>query len=226
MRNQFSLEISNPCSEKFNQFKKTKQGGFCNSCQKEVVDFTGMSPNEIINYFKQNSNQKTCGQFADFQLTTYIENTKPKKHNYFAKIGLACLSLFSFNTIQAQVNKPKPVIEVKSPSKSIQKPLEKIIVKGTIIDVNDPLPGASVVLEGTTIGVETDFDGRFTFPKPLKAGDVLIISFIGYESKKVIIENNKSVSTISLNVKLEEDSHLLLGAVNVKQVYSSKRKNK
>ncbi|MFT4575860.1 MAG: iron complex outermembrane receptor protein, partial [Polaribacter sp.] len=56
---------------------------------------------------------------------------------------------------------------------------------GKVVDQsNDPLPGASVVVKGTTNGTSTDFDGNFTIEASSNAG-VLVISFVGYETKEV-----------------------------------------
>ncbi|MDX1463599.1 MAG: carboxypeptidase-like regulatory domain-containing protein, partial [Marinirhabdus sp.] len=53
-----------------------------------------------------------------------------------------------------------------------------------------PLLGATVVLKGTTIGVNTDENGRFTFPKKLKENDVLLVTFLGYKNSEIIIEDD------------------------------------
>ncbi|MBE7691367.1 hypothetical protein G1K75_00165 [Tenacibaculum finnmarkense] len=220
MKNQFSLEINTPCSEKFNEFKPTKLGGFCNSCDKEVIDFTKMTTQEISCYFKNNTSKNTCGQFNKKQLTTY--NEKPirrKKYGFSATFGLAVLSLFSFNTTQAQEgNTPidKNNIDLNNQEKDI-------LVKGVVSDESGPFPGVSVLLKGTTSSTETNFDGHFTFPKLLKKGDVLIFSFVGMDTKKVIIQNNNSVNTLNLKVTMAQDSCLLMGKVAVKKVYRSKK---
>ena len=53
MQNQINLDITTPCSENFNQFTPTPKGGFCNSCTKEVVDFTKMNANQIATFFNK-----------------------------------------------------------------------------------------------------------------------------------------------------------------------------
>ncbi|ALU75358.1 carboxypeptidase-like regulatory domain-containing protein [Tenacibaculum dicentrarchi] len=220
MKNQFSLEINTACSEKFNEFKPTKLGGFCNSCDKEVIDFTKMTAQEISYYFKNNTSKNTCGQFNKKQLTTY--NEKPirrKKYGFLATLGLAVLSLFSFNTTQAQ-KKNTPIdknnIDLNNEEKDI-------LVKGVVSDESGPLPGVSVILKGTTSSTETNFEGDFTFPELLKKGDILIFSFIGMDNKKVVIQNNNSVNTLNLKVTMTQDSCLLMGKVAVKKVYRSKK---
>lgn len=218
MKNQFNLEINKPCSENFNQFTPTKDGGYCGSCQKEVIDFSKMNSEEIINFFKNKSNQDTCGKFNTNQLKTNTENPpQRKKFSFWSGIGLACLSLFSFNTIQAQT-------EVTTQDTSKTKAQENSInIKGTVSDDTGSLPGVSVVLQGKTIGTETDFDGYFEFPKPLKKGDVLVFSFVGMESQKVVISNDNSTSNIELKVNMNSPSCFLLGKVAVKKIYKSKR---
>jgi len=59
-------------------------------------------------------------------------------------------------------------------------------ISGTVIDeeANSPLPGATVVIKGTQIGTTTDFDGLFSISEA-KAGDILVITFIGFDSAEV-----------------------------------------
>lgn len=221
MKNKFSLEINKPCSENFNQFTPTKLGGFCASCEKDVVDFTKMTSLEVINYFKIYNTKNTCGQFNRKQLTNYTEKSiRRKKYNYLSTLGIAFLSLFTFNTVHAQKinsSNEKNTTKVKTQQGNI-------VVKGNISDEAGPLPGVSILLQGTNTGIESDFNGNFTFPKNLKVGDTLLFSFIGMESQKVIIQNNSSASNIELKVNMELDACMLLGKVAVKKIYSSKKK--
>ena len=54
---------------------------------------------------------------------------------------------------------------------------------------NNPLPGASVVIKGTTTGATTDFDGAFSIDA--KQGDVLVISFVGFETQEVTYDGSE-----------------------------------
>ena len=64
------LSIKKPCSENFGAFRPTDTGGFCSSCQKDVIDFTKMSEAEVLAYF-ENRQEKTCGRFHPSQLKSY-----------------------------------------------------------------------------------------------------------------------------------------------------------
>lgn len=61
------------------------------------------------------------------------------------------------------------------------------MVTGTVTTESDglPLPGASVIVKGTTKGAQTDFDGKYTIG--VNSGDVLVISYVGMEPVEVTI---------------------------------------
>ncbi len=82
-------------------------------------------------------------------------------------------------------------------------------ISGTVMDagLGEPVPGATVIVKGTTRGTATDLDGRFTIP--LQADDqILVVSFVGYLTQEVEIGNQ---TTITIN--LEEDIQSLQEAV-------------
>lgn len=82
-------------------------------------------------------------------------------------------------------------------------------IKGTVLDAGygDPVPGATVMIKGSTRGMATDLDGKFSIE--LQAGDqILVVSFIGYTTKEVEIGNQTD-----LTINLEEDVKTLEEAI-------------
>ncbi|MFN3998348.1 SusC/RagA family TonB-linked outer membrane protein [Algoriphagus sp.] len=82
-------------------------------------------------------------------------------------------------------------------------------ITGTVMDarLGDPVPGATVIVKGTTRGTATDLDGRFTLP--LQADDqILVISFVGYLAQEVEIGNQANIT-----INLQEDIQSLQEAV-------------
>ncbi|MFA8449284.1 MAG: SusC/RagA family TonB-linked outer membrane protein [Bacteroidales bacterium] len=74
---------------------------------------------------------------------------------------------------------------------------------GTVTDENDePLPFVTVVVKGTTQGTTTGIDGKFTIG--VKDSDILVFSFVGYNTVEVPVANK---STVSVNMKT--DSRIL-----------------
>jgi TonB-dependent SusC/RagA subfamily outer membrane receptor len=64
------------------------------------------------------------------------------------------------------------------------------------------IPGVSVLVKGTQRGTVTDLDGSFSVQA--SDGDVLVISFVGYETKEVAIQNGTSQLEITLNSSLSD----------------------
>lgn len=65
----FRITIPKPCHEDWNTMTPEKQGRFCRSCSKTVVDFTEMLPGDIRHYFQENREKKICGHFRTAQLS-------------------------------------------------------------------------------------------------------------------------------------------------------------
>ncbi|MEC3966623.1 TonB-dependent receptor [Flagellimonas halotolerans] len=70
---------------------------------------------------------------------------------------------------------------------------------GTVVDgeLGGPLPGASVVVKGTSNGTSTDFDGNFTLEVNQSSG-TLIVSYIGFIKKQVEFTSTGNLGTIEL----------------------------
>ena len=79
-----------------------------------------------------------------------------------------------------------------------------IAVSGTITDANgDPLPGATVMIQGTVSGTASDVNGRYTITVP-NSNSVLVFSSVGFTTQEIIVGNNTNI-----NVPMAEDTRLL-----------------
>ncbi|MGY8914402.1 MAG: carboxypeptidase-like regulatory domain-containing protein, partial [Flavobacteriales bacterium] len=76
-------------------------------------------------------------------------------------------------------------------------------VSGTVSDASGPLPGASVLVKGTTNGTQTDFDGNYTLNN-VGSGATMVFSYIGYKPLEVAVNGRTSIS-----ITLEEDAQAL-----------------
>ena len=77
-------------------------------------------------------------------------------------------------------------------------------VTGTVKDATgEPMIGVSILVDGTTIGAVTDFDGNFTI-KDVPENGVLKISYIGYKDQKIAVAGKSS-----FNVTMQEDAAAL-----------------
>src|SRR5690606_12528974 len=76
-------------------------------------------------------------------------------------------------------------------------------VSGTVSDQNGPLPGASVLIKGTTHGTQTDFDGNYTL-NGVEDNAVLVFSYLGFTTQETSINGRTTI-----NVTLQLDAEAL-----------------
>lgn len=89
-----------------------------------------------------------------------------------------------------------------------------INVSGTILDeTNMPLPGATVLIKGTTSGTTTNFDGNFNLN--CKATDTLLFSYVGYLDHEVNANSKKN--KVNLNVDNTSDVVIVTGGFHTKK---------
>lgn len=103
-------------------------------------------------------------------------------------------SLSNGNFSVVITNNNAVIVKEKLPDN--RKEIQQLTISGKVVDENGmPLPGASILKKGTSNSTITDFDGKFSIK--VNKGDVLIISFIGYIQKEVLIDSQKDI-TVSL----------------------------
>ncbi len=89
-------------------------------------------------------------------------------------------------------------------------------IKGKVVDEKGhALPGVSVIIKGTSVGVSTDINGNFTIKIP-SSRQTLIFSFIGMETKEVNIKGKNN-----LNVTLLNDTQILNEVVAIATGYQN-----
>ena len=87
-------------------------------------------------------------------------------------------------------------------------------ITGVVSDQTGPLPGASVVVQGTTRGTQTDIDGRYSINA--SAGETLVISFVGYNEFKAVVGASNSINA-SLQEGIDIGEVVVTGALNIKR---------
>jgi TonB-linked SusC/RagA family outer membrane protein len=75
-------------------------------------------------------------------------------------------------------------------------------ISGTVTSDDGPLPGATVLVQGTNDFATTDFDGNFTIEAA--QGAILEVSFVGYTTQQVPVDGDQITITLALGNLLEE----------------------
>lgn len=76
-------------------------------------------------------------------------------------------------------------------------------VSGKVMADGQPLPGASVLIKGTTQGTTSDIEGKFTIAA--NPNTTLVFSFVGYTSKEVVVGNQTLINVELLSDNLLDD---------------------
>jgi TonB-linked SusC/RagA family outer membrane protein len=94
---------------------------------------------------------------------------------------------------------------------------QSVMVKGTVLskEDNQSIPGVNVVVKGSTHGVSTDFDGKYSIQADKK--DFLVFSFIGYQPQEVLVGEQKEINIVLELVSTNLDEVVVVG-------YGSKKK--
>jgi TonB-linked SusC/RagA family outer membrane protein len=115
----------------------------------------------------------------------------------------------------------KQIIIKNIPKDKEENPINLLIdqqleIKGTVTNSHGtPLPGVTVIIQGTKNGTTTDFDGKFSIK--VGSGNKLIFSFTGMESKVVKITNQTTIDVV-LEDSLEQlDELVIIGYGSVKK---------
>ncbi|MBE16787.1 MAG: SusC/RagA family TonB-linked outer membrane protein [Dokdonia sp.] len=89
-------------------------------------------------------------------------------------------------------------------------------VSGTVMEESGPLPGANVVVKGTSNGATTDFDGNYTLNN-VASDAVLVFSYVGYSTQEVPVDGRSTINvTLASDNALEEVVLIGYGQTRIK----------
>ena len=82
-------------------------------------------------------------------------------------------------------------------------------IKGVVSDADGSLPGVSITIQGTTTGVQTDFDGNYTIKA--KQGDVLVYNYLGYKTEQRTVGSESVINVTMTQDSTELDEIVVIG---------------
>ena len=93
----------------------------------------------------------------------------------------------------------------------------QVEVSGVVTDAADgsSLPGVNIIIKGTTQGAVTDLDGKYSISVP--SGSTLVFTYMGFDSKEVLVRNQKTIDVVLESTSLEMEELVVVG-------YGSKKK--
>lgn len=204
------LSIPEPCSEQRNSFTRTAQGGFCDKCQKEVIDFTGWNDARIAAHFQSNPST-TCGMLYKHQLKTYTVGVRDRGIQAWIPAlltGAAAMFISGEAAAQAPQSATKteqsPVVRKDRAAAA----LPRIQITGSVTDISGKaLPGINVVSKNPAEGMVTDANGTFTIDMAHSGNpEILTLSFIGMKTIAIPIPATPSVQAINVVMEADPDA--------------------
>ena len=189
------LQILNPCPENWAEMTPETQGRFCQSCQKTVIDFTQMSDNQVVLYFKEHSTENACGRFYPFQLNRpLIENITLKRRNRHAAWKYMIWSVLSVGTLasprmaysqddstEAPIEQAQPVLSDTTLINSNFRLMGKVIC-GQSLKI---IPNATIYVGENEVFITANKTGDFEIifsENSINENITLHISAVGYKT--------------------------------------------
>lgn len=167
MPRSLKIGIENPCSENWDNMMPDATGRFCLSCTKQVVDFSKMTDQDLVRFFKNYKGGEICGQLAPHQVNRELVSAPRKKSflPYFLRVTIPAMLLMHKGMAQQPVT-PGSQYEVNEAVKSDRNrpahAVSPVLIRGQVIDhEGSPVPYASVSITGTGQYSLADSTGEF-----------------------------------------------------------------
>lgn len=151
----------------------------------------------------------------DRLLKQQIANAQAKKYSNWENVANYYQTLLAWWNKDTKYSppKPKPISKPKKPRADRTSNRGVVAtginrtpgtVSGVVTDRQGPIPGANIVVRGTSRSTQTDFDGKYTIQ--VNPGEVLDVSFVGMQNRSYTIGNNANYNfqLNNNNVALEE----------------------
>lgn len=214
------VEMNFSCPERIDEMSPTNNGRFCDSCQKDIIDFTEMSNDEVHEQLK-NVTSKTCGIFKKRQ----VMNSYRVELGSRFRLAFMLVFLLGVSSTDILAQDTLPIFPA-----SIQKDLvaDSIYrIKGQVLGADSlAAPFTKVWVEiDTAAGISNvafavaDFDGNFsiTFPNEIKGPFNLFAQSIGYEKIRIGgITFESGQNEIHLDLLFTEELEIqLIGIINI-----------
>lgn len=152
----------------------------------------------IYNNDVVNDDQKVSVTSEDARVEEILDEILPK-HN------------LEYRVIDRQVIVFPKEEKSKTETVSLSNSQQQKSISGKVVDeTGSPLPGVSVVVKGTTVGVVTDVDGNYSLSIPTEA-ETLVYSFVGMKTQEVVVGNRISINITMLADVTDLDEVVIVG---------------
>ena len=211
MKHTITIHIPQPCHEDWQQMTPVNNGRYCQSCAKQVVDFSLMTDQQVLNYLSTAAS-RVCGRFAEDQLQRPLQPAKQeKKKIWWVAAALPLLMVFGRATAQKKKAPTKKVVAIPATWAARTQGLispkitpaptvgDTVISTGTHISgrvitaTGQPVAFTSIHVTNYPASAMADSAGYFTLQLH-SVGDSISLeaSAIGYENVRLPLAGNQN----------------------------------
>ncbi len=214
------VEMNFSCPENIGEMPSTERGRFCDSCKKDIVDYSEMSNVEIQEQLKKASG-KTCGIFKNRQIINANRAVLSSRFRLAFMIvfmfGMSSTDMYAQDTLVTYPQMLDTAAVVDSP----------YVIKGQVLDADSvAVPLAKVWVEvDSAAGIPNavfaiaDLDGKYriTIPNEVKGPLSLMTRSVGYHAVNITnITFEPGQKMVRVNIQFsEEQEMLLIGLINI-----------
>ena len=234
MSKKFHLQIPEPCHEDWDKMTPGDKGRFCDSCQKAVHDFTGMSDAQLIAFFKNPSTGSVCGRFYNDQLNRDFEIPR-KRVPWLRHFFQIAIPAFLFSSKAKSQGKPIMVgdtVKCESPKTlnrqiipiAVDQKIDTNKIAGRVVDSSgQPLTYATVMIKGTGQGTATTINGSFKIqPDENWEKLTLIVSYLGFLTQEIVVRRGQNQKEIIVNLSEQMVGEVVIVGFAVRKKKPSK----
>jgi len=198
----------------------TGQGKYCDKCEKQVIDFSAMTDQQILNYI-QKKEGRMCGRLTKNQMNRQLVNHQPSSRLsgflkflvsgiFLAQVEMAASQTQVIYRYEKQFSEDDGIRPAQP--NNIDHPVLQDTIKnqitGAVIDAitGEPLIFANVLIVKPLTGTVTDLDGRFvlTVPENWQEDSIKIVAnYTGYSTQEIRVPINSKSFQQPLMVKME-----------------------
>lgn len=208
----YRLELRTPCSEPWEGMEPMPHGRFCQSCAKQVIDFTGLTDDQVLTLLKK-SGGTLCGRVEETQLNRdLISRTTSSASSRLFKVFAGFFLLASTKSLAQDpiVKQPRSFILPPTSQEAFEtkKRLDpdyalQTWVKGRVIaaETKVPVEGAWVMINGMGYAAVSDSSGFFRILLPdslAHQSNRLHTLHPDYGSKRITVRADEFPDTLEL----------------------------
>ncbi|MEP0265451.1 carboxypeptidase-like regulatory domain-containing protein [Dokdonia sp.] len=223
MKKSIKITIPEPCHEDWATMTPTQKGRHCALCEKEVIDFTNYTNEQLYKTVANGGN--LCGRFSEKQLDRNISLSRKEGRSWasYAASLLIPAAILATQEIKAQgevytteqTDGRYTSLGISSLSRkqnkqdTLQKQTTRII-KGTVSEGFGPLPGTAIFIKGTKKGTHAKLDG--TYELEVTVGDILVFKYVSHKTVEINIDK-ETEAIINITMESYKVKSIMMGKI-------------